>query len=395
MSDSFGLRRLGLLATRARYHSKVWFRSRRRQLFLRLRAPRLASQMEDYRRLVEAKDWRAALPKALDLATIAEAEQDVRLLDELGKALVRMGAYGSAARLKIKSRHILKGRDPREWLGDDIAGRTLLIDLMETEKQGLATAINHAGSVSKAARRAKRCILLVEHRLIPLFQRTFPDIDVQPAGTGKSAAYAKADIFAGVQHLTAIFETDKETIQGTFVPLKPNQGLVSEFRDRYRGDGLPLVGVAWGSTNPGKDLPPLGAWAPVLGTPKIRFVSLQYGRIGDDLNVLNGSASEPILHDTTVDQLVDMDRFAAQVAAMDVIVTISNTGAQLAGALGMPSVFVLGDGFKRSWPVDSDRTPYYPSAILVSKRHRDWEELMAEARQNMCSLINEGWRPLS
>lgn len=388
MSGRDRLRRLSLLATRARYHSKVWFRSRRRQLFLRLRNPRLASQMEDYRQSVEAKDWQAALPKALDLATIAEARRDVRLLDELSKALVRMGAYGRAARLKIECRHILKGRDPKEWLGDDVTGRTLLIDLMETEKQGLATAIGHASSVSKAASRAARCILLVEHRLVPLFQRTFPDIDVRPAGVGKKAAYGEADVFAGVQHLTAIFETDKETIRGNFVPLKPDPGLVSEFRDRYREDGLPLVGVAWGSTNPGKDLPPLAAWAPVLSSPKIHFVSLQYGRIDDDLKVLNGSASAPILRDSTVDQLVDMDRFAAQVAAMDAVVTISNTGAHLAGALGIPSVFILGDGFKRSWPVEGDRTPYYPSAVLVSKRERPWAAVMEDAQHHMCSLIS-------
>ncbi|TIU43380.1 MAG: hypothetical protein E5W17_02340 [Mesorhizobium sp.] len=70
--------------------------------------------------------------------------------------------------------------------------------------------------------------------------------------------------------------------------------------------------------------------------------------------------------------------------------TISNTGAHLAGALGVPSVFILGDGFKRSWPVEGDRTPYYPSAVLVSKRERPWSAAMAEADNCMERLLRAG-----
>ena len=55
-----------------------------------------------------------------------------------------------------------------------------------------------------------------------------------------------------------------------------------------------------------------------------------------------------------------MDRFAAQLGALDAVVTISNTGAHLAGAMGIPTCLIRDDWFRRAWPVLSDRTPWYP-----------------------------------
>ncbi|MGX9115521.1 glycosyltransferase family 9 protein [Mesorhizobium sp. BHbsci] len=387
MAGSQLLRRFRRGAALAGYKYKVWFRRHRRQLFLRWRDGDIADQMADYRRSIEARDWSAALPKALALGSIAKSRGEVRLLDELSKALMRMGAYGPAAELKIARRHIVEGRVNGEWLGQDISDQVLLVDLMETEKQGLATAIHHASSVGRALARAARLIVLVEHRLVPLFQRTFPAADVRAVGQGNKA-YGEAQAFAGVQHLTAVFETDETTIRENFIPLKPDPARVDELRARYRKDGRPLVGIAWGSSNPGKDLPPLTAWRGLISRPDLRFVSLQYGQVESDLKILTDGELARILHDGSIDQLVDMDLFAAQVAAMDAVVTISNTGAHLAGALGIPSVFILGDGFKRSWPVEGDCTPYYPSAVLVSKRERPWAAVMEDAQNHMGLLIS-------
>src|SRR4051812_35042800 len=67
MADSQVLRRLRRVAALAGYRYKVWFRSHRRQLFLRWRDGDIADQMADYRRSIESRDWSAALPKALAL----------------------------------------------------------------------------------------------------------------------------------------------------------------------------------------------------------------------------------------------------------------------------------------------------------------------------------------
>jgi hypothetical protein len=376
-------------AGRLSYTFKNWFRSRRRQLFLSLRHGDVARDMAAYRRLLAARDWQSALARATALADRAEAIGDRRLMEELAQGLTRMGAYGRAAELSLAVRHIVKGRRPGEWTGQDLTGKTLLVDLMETEKQGLATAIRHAGSVAQAAARATRCIVLVEPRLVPLFARSFPGVDVRAVGDA-AAAYREADAFAAEQHLIATFERDAGTIEAAFAPLRPDPCAVAELRASYGGQAAPLVGISWGSSNFGKDLPPLSAWRPLLDGCKAKFVSLQYGPIEADLETLRGDDAGRILHDPSVDQLVDMDRFAAQIAALDAVVTVSNTGAHLAGALGAPMLLVLGDNFKRSWPVAAETTPYYPSARLIWKRRRDWEAVMEEAGLRLRQLLEIG-----
>jgi hypothetical protein len=81
-----------------------------------------------------------------------------------------------------------------------------------------------------------------------------------------------------------------------------------------------------------------------------------------------------------------MDRFAAQVAALDAVVTISNTGAHLCGAMGVPTVVILGDKFHLMWPVVGGPAPY-PKTILVRESDRPWPAVMEEARASLSALM--------
>jgi ADP-heptose:LPS heptosyltransferase len=85
-----------------------------------------------------------------------------------------------------------------------------------------------------------------------------------------------------------------------------------------------------------------------------------------------------------------MDRFAAQIAALDAVVTISNTGAHLAGALGVPAIIIIDDNFRRIWPVGAERTPYYPAALLVAKGGRDWRTAMEDLKKKLGELLRMG-----
>jgi hypothetical protein len=378
------------------YRWKNWFRLHRRNLFRRFRSVELDADVQRFRKLIIAGDWEPARPLAMTIATRAEQLGDYRLCNEMAQALHRLGVYGRSAQLKLASRHIRKGRDPREWLGQDIAGRTLLLDLMEHEKQGLATAIHHASSVHIAAGRCAKCMVIVERRLVPIFARTFPDVDVFSAmSTAALRARKEADFFASAQHLAAAVEPDAATIERQFFPLAADAADAARLRVEYGGSRKPLVGVSWGSSNVGKDLPPLESWRKLLDLDTVQFVSLQYGDLQDQLAVLRSGKPGRLIHDPSVDQLVDMDRFAAQLAALDAVVTISNTGAHLAGAMGIPTIVLLGDRFQRSWPVDLTTSPYYPQTRLIWKKRRGWPDVIDEAAKELAALCISQPRPVS
>jgi len=69
--------------------------------------------------------------------------------------------------------------------------------------------------------------------------------------------------------------------------------------------------------------------------------------------------------------------FAAQVAAMDLIVSISNTTVHVAGALGVPAWVLLPNAPMWRWMIDRDDTPWYPLVRLFRQNKRgDWPGVM-------------------
>jgi hypothetical protein len=360
----------------------------RRRIRRWLRSPALARRMTRFRQSVEKREWTAALEQAREIATLAEAARDARLMEEMGIALSRLGDYGRSGRLRLESRRLARGADPKEWSGEDVPG-TLLVNFVENEAQGMSGTLQYGRFVAEAAKRVKRCIALIEPRLAPLFGRSFANVDVRAASAGnKTAAYAEADKIAGFEHVNAYCGADAEAVARSFVPLRPEAKIVEELSARYRGSGdKPLIGISWGSSAYAKDTPELDDWIALIASVDAKFVSLQYGKVTGELARLAAGSQKTIMNDASVDQLTNMDRFAAQIVSLDAVVTISNTGAHLTGALGMPVIIIIDDNFRRIWPVGTDRTPYYPAATIVAKNGRGWAAVMEEVEKRLGQML--------
>jgi hypothetical protein len=84
-----------------------------------------------------------------------------------------------------------------------------------------------------------------------------------------------------------------------------------------------------------------------------------------------------LLIDHAVDQLADIDLFAAQVAAMDQVLTIDNSTAHLAGALGIPVWLMLPFAADWRWLKDRSDSPWY-STIQIFRQPApgDWPSVL-------------------
>lgn len=56
----------------------------------------------------------------------------------------------------------------------------------------------------------------------------------------------------------------------------------------------------------------------------------------------------------------------AQIKALDFVVTVTNTNAHLAGALGVPLWILFTPKWGAWWILDSFQTPWYPSATVYA-----------------------------
>jgi hypothetical protein len=368
------------------FHIRQWIKSARRKLKDLANPqsePELIEHLAAYRRNVSQRNWRDVLREVEKISALAEARADGALLGEMAAAFERLGELDRSAVLKLESRRLQKGTRTKEWTGAALSGQTLLIEFVENAKQSIGSIIRHARFVAAAAGRAKQSIVLAEDRLVPIFRRSFPGVRIEAMGVDDDGLRARADAVAGVEELAALFARDADGLRSTFVPLHADEELANEFRSKYRTEGRPVIGISWGSKSHTKDVPDFDDWVQLMNELPATFVSLQYGQVSAALRKLRRGTGTRLIDDQSVDQLVDMDRFAAQLASLDAVISVSNTAAHLAGALDKPTVVLVDDRFHTVWPVTSRTTPWYPSVILLHKNGRSWRKVLAEARQEL------------
>lgn len=341
--------------------------------------------------LIARRDWTGLEASTDEMALMADRARDPELMQKAGQAFERLGNFARAAELRLSARRQRKGEGANEWTGEDLGADTLLIDLVEDDPRSLGRVIRHARLAGAAAGCAQSATIRVEPRLVSLLQRTFPNATVVPAQQN-----VVGDRFATFENLAWVFGRDAERLAADFVPLRVDPELVQTFRKRYRSmTDLPLVGLSWGSKSHTKDVPDFPEWARFIAQTQATFVSLQYGQIKPALRRLRNGNDARLIYDDSVDQMVDMDRFAAQVAALDAVVTISNTAAHLSGALGVPTIFLIDDKFQTAWPVIGDRTPWYPKGLVIRKEGRAWPVVLDDVGRRLSSILTVRSTPSS
>jgi ADP-heptose:LPS heptosyltransferase len=181
--------------------------------------------------------------------------------------------------------------------------------------------------------------------------------------------------------LPSLFRTSEASFGETISPyLIANPIDRERLRSRYAdADGRRLIGLAWytKSRNTGRSRSiDLSVLAPLFALPNIRWISLQYGD-PDELEAQIRAAGAPIYIDRCVNQFTDMDLFAAQVSAMDMVLTIDNSTAHLAGALGIPVWVLLPFTADWRWLQTREDSPWYSTMHLFRQAKRgDWQSVV-------------------
>jgi ADP-heptose:LPS heptosyltransferase len=238
-----------------------------------------------------------------------------------------------------------------------------------------------AGLMPDVVRTSNCCILDCDARLKPLFARSFPGINVVSGFDPEKHPdlYISAHLPCG--SLPGLFRSTGSEFRVTTSPyLIPDSAKRERFRARYN-DGRRLVGLAWQTSNQntgrGRSID-LSLLALLLALPNIKWVSLQYGD-HDALEYQATAAGASMLIDRDVDQFSDIDIFAAQISAMDLVITIDNSTAHLAGALGLPVWVLLPFMPDWRWLLNRSDSPWYPTMCLIRQpKLGDWQSVIQQ-----------------
>ena len=265
-----------------------------------------------------------------------------------------------------------------QGLGDEVMFANMLPDVIES--------LGPEGTLSVA----------VERRLIPLFERSFPGVDVTAhrtvalEGRARRTApfvedWSKIDMWAPIGSLLSVLRPTAESF-----PNRPNYLVADPERVAYWREQLeaapkgPKVGLLWKSLKlngeRNRQFSPFDKWRPVLETPGVTFVNLQYGDCDEEIALAKTEFGVDIWQPPGIDLKQDLDDVAALCCAMDLVIGFSNATINLAGACGAPIWLLTGAAV---WTrLGTDVYPWYPQArCFATEDFGDWTPVMTRVAQ--------------
>jgi tetratricopeptide (TPR) repeat protein len=240
-----------------------------------------------------------------------------------------------------------------KWRGEDLRGKSILL----WGDQGVGDEILYSSMIPEIAARAAVCVVECEPRLLALYRRSFPTLEivsVRGALAESPLANRSFDFQCSVLDLGAALRRSFAAFPIRAGLLRADAESSGRLRQKYlhQNPDHRLIGISWRSINPGmthqKSLS-LSDFEPLFRLPKATFVNLQYGSVTQEIGALRETRGIAVVEDPTVNPLVDLEGFAAQVRACDAVVTVSNTTVHFAGALDVPAALLVPDGRKRQW----------------------------------------------
>ena len=265
------------------------------------------------------------------------------------------------------------------WEGGDLNGKRICV----WGEQGIGDEISFSAMIPDLIDTGANIIIESEPRLMPLFQRSFPGVTCVSRGKHHPVDW---DVHLPMASLGRFFRKKAADFPQTNTYLKPDTILAAELKKKYAPDNLFLVGISWRTRSPGRyNYESLEDWAPILSVPGVRFVNLQYGNCDEDLDQVKKKLGIDIYHDPHIDPLKDMDTFAAQVSAMDLVVSIDNSTVVLAAALGKP-VWTLLPRYSTyfQWLNTGEQTIWYPTMTLIRQTPNfGWKDVCQKVIQDL------------
>jgi tetratricopeptide (TPR) repeat protein len=260
-------------------------------------------------------------------------------------------------------------------------------------EQGLGDQILHAGMVDELRTLSPWTVLEVEPRLVDLFARSFPGMGVVPLDAQSIQRRVDAQTAIGNlgRHLRPSWQSFPKRVRG-YLAADPSR--TEELRSRLAGDQHKVMGLSWRSVSPqfGRHKSAkLVDFLQILRLPGVRFVDLQYGETAEERDAIKRETGIEIVRLKDIDNTNDIDGLAALVSACDVVVTVSNTTAHLAGALGVPTWVFVPYGFAHLWYwfAGKEQSPWYPRVTVKCQGEKQsWEELISASAPEIINQRN-------
>lgn len=244
-------------------------------------------------------------------------------------------------------------------------------------EQGIGDQILYSSMLKDLDRYPQTKIVSVDKKLMPIFQRSFPGMQIVDKDIGVPEVDYDEQISMG--SLGRILRSSIESFKDVQFPYLLSKLPQPDDRrlNRSTEDSI-YCGLSWKSTRAkfgiNKSISILSL-APLLNIKGINFVNLQYGDVEDDIFIAGDKLGSYIQIIDDLNLYDDIDGLICILEACNIVVTTSNSTAHLAGALGKETLLLLPYGNSRFWywhDIDNISLWYPSIRVFKQEDEGDW-----------------------
>ncbi len=347
----------------------------------------------------------------LAFADIKEVSESIKVLEEAIEINNDFAeAHFNLARVLLMNGDYRRGWDEHEWRwkcrdfdselrkfpyqawnGEEIKGKKILI----WSEQGIGDEIMFLSPLQQLISDGATVVLECSEKLVNIFSRSLPDVTVVSRTTPpkKDTLMSDIEFQLPLASLSRFYRKSSESFavnSGEY--LFPKTSLVAELNQRYRGlgDG-PLVGICWKSGNlkvGAERSIPLELWKQILLKKPCRFLSLQYGDSRSDTSIYENNSDIHIHVDEKVNPLDDAESWFAQIATVDLVISVDNSTIQVSGSQGVPTWTLVNFNPEWRFGLRGEKNDWHPSMkVYRQTKEGDWESIISQVADDFTGWL--------
>jgi len=274
-----------------------------------------------------------------------------------------------------------------EWHGEVLDNKSIII----YGEQGIGDEIMFASCIHDIMKSAAKVYIACDKRLAPIFERSFPHANIIQGHTPEILNNAilsnNIDYSIPTGSLPYFLRRTRSSFINSGNFLIPDVNKTKKWKERYSQiDNNIKIGISWcgGKKHYDRILrsTKLEAWADLLKSEGITIVNLQYGDCQDEISSIYDKYGIKIHDWDDSDPIINLDDFFSKINALDLVISIDNSTAHIAGSIGKPTWILLPATADWRWTTTGTISPWYPSLRLIRQTEpQTWENVFIKCKE--------------
>ena len=259
------------------------------------------------------------------------------------------------------------------------------------KEQGIGDHIFFGGLLDELRSKCTSLTVELDKRLISLFERSFNKIIfIEKQSQIEHVSFNKVIPLASIAKFFRKSLSDFKKTESNY--LKVDQSKFESLKNNIQFKYPIKVGVSWKTK--GVDTGDIRSinfeqFIKIFESKNISIINLQYGNIENDIALIDGSENYEFINYHEIDNYKDIDGLACLIEICDIVITVDNITAHLAGALGKKTWILLPTYSDFRWMEKTSECVWYKNVRLFRQESMgNWDFVTSNIKKMLEDFIN-------